>query len=211
MSETTRWDGPPIETWAQAWTPDQAADALKGLTAPWAVAGGWAIDLWLGGQTREHGDLEIAVPDAFFPEIQGRLENLGMALFEIEEGQVFALGPGEAPRRRSHQIWAADPAAWAWRMDVFREPGDAETWIYRRTGEFSAPRAWASGRSAAGIPYVAPQIVLLFKARHCRDKDEADFAKVAPLLSDDARAWLIASLRSVHPGHAWTERLLELR
>jgi hypothetical protein len=208
MSETKRWDGPPEETWSLAWTPDEAAAALAGLAAPWAVAGGWALDLWLGEQTRPHGDLEIAVPAIFFPELRARLEGRGLALFEPEEGQVTALAPGQAPGLGRHQVWAADTTANAWRMDVFREPGDAETWIYRRTCELTAPRPWASGRTTAGIPYLAPAIVLLFKAKWRRDKDEADFAIVAPRLSPGARDWLAAALGVIHPGHAWIERLV---
>ncbi|HLI67644.1 MAG TPA: hypothetical protein VKU90_14870 [Caulobacteraceae bacterium] len=208
MSETKRWDGPPEETWSLAWTPDEAAAALAGVSAPWAVAGGWALDLWLGEQTRSHGDLEIAVPAVFFPELQARLENLGLALYDNDDGQVIARAPGDAPRSGTRQTWVADPAASAWRMDIFRDPGDARTWIYYRTGELSAPRPWATGRTAAGISYLAPAIVLLFKAKWRRDKDEADFASVAPRLSPGARDWLAAALGVIHPGHAWIERLL---
>ena len=191
-----------------AWTPEQVAAALEGVAAPWAVAGGWALDLWLGAQTREHEeDLEIAVPTAFFPEIQARLEALGLKLFAIDDGQVIALETGEAPGRQTHQTWVMEPAVKGWRMDVFREPGDAQTWIYRRTGDLSAPRAWANGRNAAGIPYVAPQIVLLFKAKATRDKDQADFAIVAPRLSPEARDWLADALKATQPGHPWIDRL----
>ena len=207
MSETKRWDGPPVETWSMAWTPEQAAAALAGVSAPWAVAGGWALDLWLGEQTREHEDLEIAVPSIFFSEIQSRLEALGLQLFTNDEGEVIRLDRGETPRQRGFQIWVADPVAGGWRMDIFREPGDAETWIYRRTGELSAPRAWASGRTADGIPYLAPQIVLLFKAKASRDKDQADFALIAPRLSPETRAWLAGALAAIKPDCPWIERL----
>ncbi|MGA0604218.1 nucleotidyltransferase domain-containing protein [Caulobacter sp. KR2-114] len=208
MSDARRWEGPPIEAWSMAWTPDEAAGALAGLAAPWAVAGGWALDLWLGRQTRPHGDLEITVPEGGFAEVRARLEGgLGLALFAIDEGQVIALPPGDAPPPGTHQTWVMDPATRGWRLDVFREPGDDETWVYRRTGQFSAPRAWASGRTATGIPYVAPQIVLLFKAKALRDKDQADFTLAAPRLAPDARAWLAQALRELHPGHAWIASL----
>jgi hypothetical protein len=207
MSETTRWDGPPVETWTMRWTPDQAAEALEGVAAPWAVAGGWALDLWQGKQSREHEDIEITVPAAFFPEVQSRLEAQGLRLFDNINGEVIALEPGQAPRPHGFQTWVTDPDAEAWRLDIFREPGDARTWIYRRTGELSAPRAWANSRTAAGVPFVAPQIVLLFKAKPMRDKDLADFARIAPMLPSEDRDWLAASLRIIHPGHAWIERL----
>lgn len=190
-----------------AWTPEQAARALAGVAAPWAVAGGWAIDLWLGRQTRGHGDLEITVPEPRYPEIQARLESLGLELFTIDDGQVIAMAPGETPPPHTHQTWAMDPVAQAWRIDVFREPGDDHTWIYRRTGDFSTPRAWAAGCTPAGVPYVAPQIVLFFKAKAMRDKDQADFAIAAPRLSPEARAWLAAALRTHHPDHPWIAQL----
>jgi hypothetical protein len=139
--------------------------------------------------------------------VQARLESLGLKLFAIDDGQVIAMAPGETPPPDTHQTWAMDPAVQGWRIDVFREPGDADTWIYRRTGELTAPRGWAGGRTAAGIPYVAPQIVLLFKAKAMRDKDQADFAWAAPRLAADARAWLAQSLRTLHPGHPWIDQL----
>jgi hypothetical protein len=55
-----------------------------------------------------------------------------------------------------------------------------------------------------GIPYLAPEIVLLFKAKHAaRDKDAADFARALPLLDAQRRQWLADALRIVHPGHDW--------
>jgi hypothetical protein len=207
MPDTPRWDGPPVEAWSLAWTPRQAAAALAGVAAPWAVAGGWALDLWLGAQSREHEDLEITAPIAGFPELQARIEGLGLKLFAIDDGAVIALAPGEAPPPRTHQTWVMDPAVQAWLLDIFREPGDADTWIYRRTRQLTAARAWASGVTASGIPYVASQIVLLFKAKAARAKDEADFAWAAPRLSPEAGDWLAGALQIIHPGHPWIERL----
>ena len=46
----------------EGWRPETAAHALAGVDVPWAVAAGWAIDLFLGHQRREHDDLELAVP-----------------------------------------------------------------------------------------------------------------------------------------------------
>ncbi len=52
-------------------------------------------------------------------------------------------------------------------------------------------------------PYLVPEIVLLFKAKHVRPKDQADFDGVLPLLDPDAAGWLRRMLARVHPGHAW--------
>jgi hypothetical protein len=34
---------------------------MSSFPAPWALCGGWAIDAWLGRQTREHGDVDVSV------------------------------------------------------------------------------------------------------------------------------------------------------
>jgi len=38
-----------------------ARKILAANNIPWAVAGGWALDLFLGRQTREHADLDVAI------------------------------------------------------------------------------------------------------------------------------------------------------
>ncbi|MGZ4466604.1 MAG: hypothetical protein ACXVYW_03660 [Oryzihumus sp.] len=57
-----------------------------------------------------------------------------------------------------------------------------------------------------GVRWLNPEIVLLFKAKHLRAKDRADFAAALPLLGEDQRAWLVRALAWAHPGHAWLAR-----
>jgi hypothetical protein len=56
--------------WSSCWTPGEVAQPLAGLPVPWCVAAGWALDLFRGVQTRAHGDIEIAIPAAHFPEVR---------------------------------------------------------------------------------------------------------------------------------------------
>jgi len=46
-------------------------------------------------------------------------------------------------------------------------------------------------------------VVLLFKAKHSRPKDEADLAAVLPHLSRERRQLLADWIAQVHPGHFW--------
>jgi hypothetical protein len=199
-----RWDGPPLEAW-RAWHPDEVARELAGVNASWCVVGGWAIDLFLGRQTRAHQDLEIGVPRSQLPAIRQRLARF--ALHTVRDGEVRALAPGELPPLENHQNWVLDPGANAWRMDVMLEPGDAETWVYRRDESIRAPRAELVATTKRGIPYLRPEAVLLFKARRSEEKDEQDLAAVLPGLDGKARAWLRDALSRAHPGHPWARRL----
>ena len=91
---------------------------------------------------------------------------------------------------------------------LMQEPGDAARWVFRRDERLAAPRDSLARRTASGIPYLAPEAVLLFKAKGGRDKDEADFAAAAPDLGAEARAWLIDALARTAPGHPWIGRLM---
>lgn len=54
---------------------DLVATVMRRLDVWWAVAGGWAIDLWLDEQTREHHDVEVAVRRDDQTEIWDALHN----------------------------------------------------------------------------------------------------------------------------------------
>jgi hypothetical protein len=90
-----------------------------------------------------------------------------------------------------------------WRFDVFREPHDGDTWICRRDASIRRPYPEVFELSVDGIPYLRPEICLLFKAKAVRDKDRADFEAVLPRMSPTQRAWLHNALERVHPGNDW--------
>jgi hypothetical protein len=96
--------------WA-AWHPVDALRALAGVEAPWYVAAGWSIDLWLGGDHREHEDLELAVPSARFREFVEPLARAGLELYPLVEGRAVPLAEvGPAALAESHQTWALERA-----------------------------------------------------------------------------------------------------
>jgi hypothetical protein len=181
--------------WAP-WTPAEVASRLAGVDVPWYVAAGWALDLFLGEQRRPHEDLEIGVPASRFGEVAAALP--GVDWYQPEDGLLHRLAPG----RDTHQTWALDPVAGTWRLDVFREPDDGE-WVCRRDAAIRLPYGELIERTPGGIPYGRPEVVLLFKAKAHRPKDEEDLAAVLPHLDASRRAWLAGALERVHPGHPW--------
>lgn len=58
-----------------------------------------------------------------------------------------------------------------------------------------------------GIPYIAPEIQLLHKARHHRPKDERDLRHVHDRLTPAQRAWLRGMLEHLLPADPWISRL----
>lgn len=186
--------------WAKAWTPTEVAGRLDGVAAPWYVAAGWALDLFRGEQSREHGDVEIAVPADRFPEVRDRFP--GLVFDAVGSGRIWEAATPEA-LTGTHQTWLRDPATGDYRLDVFREPHDGDRWICRRDATIRMPYTEIILHTPDGIPYLTPELVLLFKAKHVRRKDQADFDGIVPLLSAAQREALAGLLTRVHPGHAW--------
>jgi hypothetical protein len=176
---------------------------LAGVDAPWAVVAGWALDLFRGKQTREHEDLEIAVPERSYAAIAEALASFDH--FAVGDG--LAQPATEESLAAAYQTWVRERETGVWRLDVMREPWEGDTWICRRDQRIRRPGADVVARTSDGIPYQQPEIVLLFKAKAMRPKDEADFASVLPLLDSSRRRWLSDALALVHPGHRWLEAL----
>ncbi|MER6314729.1 hypothetical protein ABT237_13285 [Streptomyces sp. NPDC001581] len=172
-------------------------------SVPWYVAGGWAVDLFIGERTRRHSDLEIAVPAGRFPEIQRLFP--GLAFDVVASGHVWALTPEVA--ELSHQTWLRDPSTGNYLLDVFREPHDGPTWVCRRDPSIRLPYSSVVHHTPDGIPYLAPELALLFKAKATRPKDQQDFDAALPLMDDPQRRRLAAFLTRVHPGHRWPASL----
>jgi hypothetical protein len=201
------------------WSPQEAARRLGSVRAPWYVAGGWALDLFLGRETPEtasrvHEDLEVAVPAAAWPEVAAALS--GLTVYAAGSGRLWPLAdPGvdaAAALAAVHQTWVFDPAGAAFVLDVFREPHTHDTrhrdqWICRRDPTLRVPYPDLIARTASGIPYLRPEWVLLFKAKSTRPKDEADLEGVRTLLDDPARRRVYDLIARIHPGHPWLDRL----
>jgi hypothetical protein len=194
---------PDLELW-DPWTPAEVEARLEGVEATWYVLAGWALDLFHGRQTREHEDLEIGVPADEFGAIREALA--GLELFVVGDGRAWPLSPAALAAHR--QTWAREPQSGLWRVDVIREQWDGDVWVCRRDPRIRIPGSELVARTSDGIPYVRPEVALLFKARQARPKDEKDFAAVLPLLDGERRAWLADALALVDPEHRWLDALV---
>jgi hypothetical protein len=184
----------------EPWRPEHVAELLGRAALRWYVVAGWAIDLFIGRETRVHEDIEIGVPAAAFPSARDAL-----GAFELDvvgDGRRWALDD-VAAFELHFQTWVRDPNTGVYHLDVFRDPHDGDTWLCRRDTSISMPYDELVRRTSGGIPYMAPHVVLLFKAKHDRAKDRHDLDTVLPALSDVEREWLGANLARLHPGHPW--------
>jgi hypothetical protein len=128
-------------TW-DAWQPREVAERLAGVATPWYVAAGWALDLFRGGPTREHNDLEIGVPTAGFDAVRAALA--GYEFHVVGAGRRWSLD--SSAFALMHQTWVREPVTGVYRVDVFREPHEGRTWICRRDETVRARMARVTSR-----------------------------------------------------------------
>lgn len=176
--------------------------ALRDLDAPWAVAGGWALDLALGRVTRAHADVDVAV----FREDQDALR---AALPEwdfvaVVGGRMMPWERGVRLELPVHEVHARAPAGVPpFVLELLLNERDGADWVYRRDPAVRLPLARALRPGPGGVRVLAPEVVLLYKSRAPRPTDEADFLAALPLLDVEARAWLRAALLLARPDHPW--------
>jgi len=187
------------------WLPSELADRLKHAAGVWYVVGGWALDLWHGAQTREHEDLEFAILPGNVQEFRKILGELDF--FTVHSGVIEHLAPAQSPPPHVWQLWGMDTRSACWRVDMMLEAGTSSTWTYKRDPAIQAPRSEMVRLNDAGIPYLTPAAVLLFKAKYLRDKDEADFKRALPRLDFAERTRLRDWLDLAHPNHPWLAAL----
>ena len=208
--------GPIDQAWEkwEPWHPAEAARVLADVRAPWYVAAGWAIDLFLGGHHREHEDLEIAVPSDRFGEVAAALAEYELYVPGRIGDRYVAWPIADEPERLEmhDQTLVREPATDRWRLDVFREPSEGNTWICKRDEAIRMPYAELIERTADGIPYARPEIVLLFKATRSNpdeaiERDEADLAAALEVLEPRRRRVFGELIERVAPRHPWLRRL----
>lgn len=200
-------------------------DLLAGFGAPWALCGGWAADGWLGRQTREHFDVDIAVfhqdqaavfahfpgwalvghdpnvPDDTTEPWNGRHLDLPAHIHVPEWGSPLA-GPETAKHAEFEFEFLLDEAT-------------DDHWVLNGDFGVTIDRRHAIRTSRWGVPTAAPVVVLFYKgrgndpsdARPIRPRDEQDFFALLPTLTDPDRGWLRESLGTVRPDHPWLPHL----
>jgi hypothetical protein len=189
-----------LGSWAIS-RPEDAVLWFSSASVHWWIAGGWALDLFLGRQTREHGDLDIGVLRRDSAQLLSALSN--WEVFEAQNGALSRLRYGAAPRQDVNSLWCRPAGSVLWAVEVLLDASDGQVWEFRRQPQVRRPLSELTRQTALGIPYLAPEVQLLYKARSPRPRDADDFRQVAPQLDAPARKWLQEALRMTDPAHTW--------
>ena len=179
---------------------------MADFNAPWWVAGGWALDLWMEGETRPHQDVDIAI-------LRGDQQKLYRSLSQWElyyaapDHKLLPLSPERWLRPPIHGVWVRRAHDAPWLCEFLLEEHEGAHWMYRENPAVRMPLADIGITASDSIPILVPKIVLLYKAHEQMEKDEADFRAALPHLSPRSRSWLLRALNETAPHHPWITHL----
>lgn len=188
---------------------EAVARELEALPCAWHISSGWAIDLFLGRVTRIHHDVDVVLAREDQLALQEYMTARGWRFVTPYEGQLQPWPPQMRLELPRHQAHAHKDGAF---IDfLFSEITDG-VWRFRRNPAILRAADRISLRTASGLSFLAPEIVLLFKSRTVQEtgrvKDRSDFENSFTLLEPERRAWLRWALTVLDPKHPWRERLI---
>jgi hypothetical protein len=189
-----------------SWSPltvEQLAGVMVGAPFRWWIAGGHALALHLGSDWRDHEDIDLGIRRRDVPALFAHLRE--WVPFVAASGVLRAWrGEPLLEQRSENNVWWRARADGPWVLDTSIGEGDEDLWVYRRDPRITRPWDEAVLRSEEGVPYLAPELQLLFKSKAVRPKDQADAEAVIPRLDPQRRSDL---RRLLPPDHAWQELL----
>lgn len=188
-------------------SPDEVADLLAHFPRPWWLAGGWALDLHLGRQTRRHGDLDVVVLRQDHQLLQQHLSDW-ILLAADPPGTLRPWLPGERLSEPVRDIWCRPQDAADWSMQLMIIDPVLDQWVYRREPRITRPLRELTGpASRPGLPVLAPEVQLLYKSKQPRPKDQLDFDTFRCHLDADQRRWLREALTLTDAQHPWLSQM----
>lgn len=178
-------------------SPEELAGWLDEARVPWGIAGGWALDLWLGEVSRPHSDIEISCFLAHLPVLLPALNRFEIAI--ARNKQLTPYRVGDALPSPPFSLWLRRPGEPQWDFEIVAEAQQDGEWAYRRETTIRRRLDQVFTRSATGWPIIAPEIQLLYKCKEPRDEDLIDLQRCVPTLDAAARLWLRSAVAAAHP------------
>jgi hypothetical protein len=185
-----------------------------------ALCGGWAVDAWLGQQTRDHPDIDISIfaddQRAVFAHLAGwqLIAHDSTGTHQPWDGRHLDL-PNHISARldAGERLPGRGDAApqLGFSLDIQLGECEGADWILRREPRITLPLGDGDRQSPWGVPTVVPEVLLFYKATAYfgveqlmtggRSQDEPDFLAFLPHLSEKQSSWLRETISLVAPGH----------
>jgi hypothetical protein len=178
---------------------------MRNFEPHWFVAGGWAIDLFLEEQTRPHEDIEIAIFRKEQLQLQKHLQNWNLK--KVAGGELLDWKKDEFLELPIHEIHCFNDLTEPPMLEVLLNETNGKEWIFRRDERITKPVSKLFFTAKFGIKYLRPEVVLLYKSKNPRAKDEQDFNAAGKHLDSESKEWLKNALSICYSQHRWIQNL----
>lgn len=188
----------------ERWDPltiDEVLVRFAAVEVPWWVAGGIAIDLFLGWETRHHDDIDV---EMFREDRDALLEAFkGWDLHAARDGGLTRWIEGEPLDADAFAIWGRPHMRAPWAVEILLASGDIDAWRFRREPSITMAGDRLIRTTGSGVPYCTPEVQLLYKAKRARRKDDLDFTRCLHRMAPDQIGWLRDALDRFDGTHPW--------
>ncbi len=208
---------------------EQADALIKNNSFAYTFCGGWAIDLFMDDETRQHSDVDVLV---YWPErdkIILCMQSLGFEVYEmLGDGKGHHITNVYNQMKYKRNIFCckkdrelvslhATKEAGIYDIDfkrigqkhlnfiefLFNDKNDTEL-LYARNHEIREPLREAILYSNA-VPYLSPEFCLLYKSTDTdREGYQHDYDTAISSMDRRQKQWLNNALKAIYPaGHKW--------
>ena len=211
----------------------ELAEFMSDLGVFYAVCGGHAIDLFIGEKTRPRKDLDITLFWEDRDEIIRHMLSEKWDVYEpcgdADSGFLHKINDVTVQRREKDNIWCVKPGNRSYKFDVCENglfsvkfSGGEQTELdfievlfnTHKDDELLYKRNHAIGMritdavcEADGVPYLAPELVLLYKSPYAKNADyRSDYENAVKKMSAEQVRWFRRALGVMFAdGHEWVD------
>lgn len=188
--------------------PFKIAGLMKDFPQNWGICGGWAIDLFIGSQTRQHKDIDIAILRRHQLEIYKYLSTRNWKIEKAHNGNLIPVAAYEFIELPVHGIWCKNDNYEPNFLEILLNEADKDYFYFRRDFSIKLKLKRTFIQTESKLPVLAPEIVLLYKSKYFNQEfNQSDFEKVLPFLNTHQKEWLKKALEKISPGHIWLKDL----
>lgn len=207
---------------------EQVKETLLELDIPWAICGGYALDLFLNREIRKHSDIDVCVFENDRRQIVDCMLSQGWRVYQfLGYGKVCSIDFGiESDAGRNLmcikdgcslvKLYQTEKADIFWyeffhtgiqQLDyiefLFNDLENGKLVFNKESGILRSMDEAILQRD--GLRYLAPELALLYKAANTDNPDyQLDYEAVISRLSKEQAHWLNDGLRKLYPqGHPW--------
>jgi len=182
-------------------SPVEVQELFEPFDGPWWIAGASAIELFAGVPIRPHDDIDVEIPRNCARKLATVMSGWDLRL--ASGGRLTPWNPALPVPGDVNSVWCRPEPESTWRIQVMFATVRDDVWHFRRDERVSRLLSDAFSVTATGLPIIAPEIQLLYKATGTREKDEIDFRAAVKRMDADQRGWLVEALRLVSPDSHW--------